>query len=193
MNPTAVLLTLLAASSLIACNKSKDKPTKETVEVSMDAPSVDWSAQALTKTSDKVDSIAFSVALPPNLQREEKISDGTFPGYVTWNGPNPFLDPTFTAQIDAFPPETLSKAEKGALRGTEPREILGSGEVDGGGFFVSAAETSKQYINVEAWQTSAASGKVVRFSIGFRSSEAIANLDKLRLWMESVATSFQVE
>lgn len=198
MKPATTILSILAAVSLFACGKDKDKePDKdskrESVEVSMDAPSVDWSAQALKNTSDTVDGIAFSINLPANLKREVKIDDGTFPGYVTWNGPNPFLDPSFTAQIATFPPKDLAEAEKSAVRGSDPREIIGKGELDGGGFFVSAAETSKQYINVEVWRTSAATGKVVRFSIGTRSEGPIPNLDKLRLWMETVVTSFEVK
>jgi hypothetical protein len=196
MNLAPASLSLLASLAFIACGDSKTRDESkpgDKVEVTMDGPSLDWSGTERKNISDTVDGIPFSIDLPAQLKREEKASDGTFPGYVTWNGPNPFLDPSFTAQIATFPPKDLAEAEASALRGTDPREILSKGELAGGGFCVSAAETSKKYLNVEVWQTSASTGKVVRFSIGTRSSDAIPNLDKLRLWMEAVVSSFKVQ
>tara|TARA_R110002073_G_scaffold336295_2_gene531874 strand:+ start:26381 stop:26956 length:576 start_codon:yes stop_codon:yes gene_type:complete len=190
MKPALALLSILCA---LSCGNAKTNEDKgKAPEVSMKEPSTDWASAPLQKISDIVDGVKFSVKLPDHLKREEKANHGTFPGYVTWNGPNPFLDPTFTAQIPDFPPKDIAAAESSALRLGDPKEVLGKGELAGGGFFVSVAETTKKYLKVEAWRPSASTGKVVRFSIGTRSSEPIADLDKLRLWMESIVLSFEV-
>lgn len=208
MKPYAGLAALLALALSVGggCGKSDDSksksagsggaagaPAKPTGEVNFDTPTVAWQNAALTKVSDAVDGVAFSVELPERLSREEKKNDGTFPGYVTWNGPNAFLDPSFTAQEVTFPPADLAAAENSMKRGGEPRDVVRSEELEGGGYLVSVIETSRKYISVQVWKTSAATKKVFRFSIGQRSSNPIAELDALRQWMEKVVTTFSVE
>ena len=200
MKSIASILTLLLCVGAAACGKSKgsnsetnEQATAAKPDINFDGPSMDWSKQALTKVSDTVDGMAFSIELPGQLEREEKKNDGTFPGYVTWNGPNPFMDPTFTAQEATFPPADRAAAEASALRGSEPRELLHSADLEGGGFVVSVAETSKQFLSVQAWKTAASSGKVVRFSIGLRTKDPMDNLDALRIWMETIVSSFDVQ
>lgn len=196
----SLLLTVLLMTTAASCGKDKDSSTEseakkkpDNSDVNFDGPTLDWAKAPLEKVSDVVDGIPFSIELPPRLEREEKKADDDFPGYVTWNGPNPFLDPSFTAQEMTFPPANLEAAESGATLGADPKEVLRSEELEGGGYLVSVAEASKQFLSVQVWRTSASTSKVVRFGISTRSKNPIEGIDELRAWMEKVVLSFAVE
>jgi hypothetical protein len=199
-------LTLLAS----ACDGGKesepksadDKPAKPTAkgdekkpapgESPIDQPSADWPTLAITKVDDEVDGIKFSISLPSDkLKREVKASDGTFPGYVTWNGANFLMDPSFTVQIDSFPPTDLEKAAR--LMHAQPAEVVRQEALEGGGFLVSFIEKNQEFVSVRAWRTSAATSKVVRVTLQVRNTGGIKNLDTLRPWMETVASSLVVQ
>ena len=171
--------------------KTEDKaPAPE--ESPIDKPSADWPTLALTKIDDEVDGLKFSISLPTDkLKREVKASDGTFPGYVTWNGANFLMDPSFTVQIDSFPPTDLERAAK--LMHPQPAEVVRQEALEGGGFLVSFIETNKEFVSVRAWRTSPSTNKVLRVTLQVRNSGGIKNLDALRPWMETVASSLVVQ
>jgi hypothetical protein len=171
--------------------KTGDKaPAPE--ESPIDKPSADWPTLALTKIDDEVDGLKFSISLPTDkLKREVKASDGTFPGYVTWNGANFLMDPSFTVQIDSFPPTDLERAAK--LMHPQPAEVVRQEALEGGGFLVSFIETNKEFVSVRAWRTSPSTNKVLRVTLQVRNSGGIKNLDALRPWMETVASSLVVQ
>jgi hypothetical protein len=173
--------------------EAKPEPEAKPDEVDPSKPSADWAKEALTKVEDEVDGIKFSIELPANLKREVKASDGTFPGYVTWNGPNPFMDPSFTVQIDAFPPADLEAAARKVETHPKPAEVTRKEELPDGGMLLSYIETSKEFVNVRAWRTSPSSKKVVRVTVQLRSTGEIPDLDALRAWMEQVVSSFAVQ
>jgi hypothetical protein len=168
------------------------KPAVANEESPFEAPSADWPTLALSKVDDAVDGLAFSISLPVDkLKKEVKPSDGTFSGYVTWNGAS-FVDPSFTVQIDSLPPADLAAAARGVKMHPQPAEVTRQEELEGGGFLVSYIETSKQFVSVRAWRTSPSTNKVVRVTLQMRNSKPIANIDALRGWMETVAISFTV-
>jgi hypothetical protein len=168
-----------------------DKPAASE-ESPIDKPSADWPTLAIAKVDDEVDGIKFSISLPPDkLKREVKAGDGTFPGYVTWNGANFLMDPSFTVQIDSFPPTDLEKAAK--LMHPQPAEVTRQEALEGGGFLVSFIEKNKEFISVRAWRTSPTTNKVLRVTVQVRNSGGIANIDTLRPWMETVASSLVVQ
>ena len=169
-----------------------DKPDEKD-ELDPSKPSKDWATEGLSKVEDKVDDIAFSIELPADLEKEVKASDDTFPGYVTWNGPNPLMDPSFTVQVATFPPADLAAAARKVETHPNPAELARKEELEGGGFLVSFTETSKEFVNVRAWRTSPSSDKTVRVTIQTRASDPIENIDALRKWMEKVALSFALE
>jgi hypothetical protein len=205
--PTFVLLgSLLLLAS--ACDGGKDGEPKsadakpETAKIDekapapeespIDKPSADWPTLALTKVDDEVDGIKFSISIPSDkLTREVKASDGTFPGYVTWNGANFLMDPSFTVQIDSFPPTDLEKAAR--LSHPHPAEVTRQEALEGGGFLVSFIETNKEFVSVRAWRTSPTANKVLRVTLQVRNTGGIANLDTLRPWLETVASSLVVQ
>jgi hypothetical protein len=205
--PTLVLFASLLLTS--ACDGGKEgepksaedeaaKPDKAKAEASapeespIDKPSADWPTLALTKIDDEVDGIKFSISLPTDkLKREVKASDGTFPGYVTWNGANFLMDPSFTVQLDSFPPTDLEKAAR--LSHPHPAEVTRQEELPGGGYLVSFIEKNKEFVSVRAWRTSPTANKVVRVTLQVRNTGGIANLDALRPWMETVASSLVVQ
>src|SRR5262249_31509146 len=106
------------------------KPAPE--ESPIDKPSADWPTLALTKVDDEVDGIKFSLSIPSDkLKREVKVSDGTFPGSVTWNGANFLMDPSFTVQIDSFPPSDLAAAAREAETHPQPAEVTRQEALEG--------------------------------------------------------------
>lgn len=166
------------------------KPAPE--ESPIDKPSADWPTLALTKVDDEVDGLKFSLSLPADkLKREVKASDGTFPGYVTWNGANFLMDPSFTVQIDSLPPKDLESAAR--LTHPQPAEVTRQEALEGGGFLVSFIETNKEFVSVRAWKTSPSTSKVLRVTLQTRNTGGIANLDTLRPWLETVASSLVVQ
>ena len=205
---TLVLLASLALLAL-ACDskeaepKSDAKSDKDKTEAKkapapeespIDKPSADWPTLALTKLDDEVDGIKFSLSLPADkLKREVKVTDGTFPGYVTWNGANFLMDPSFTVQIDSFPPSDLAAAAREAETHSQPAEVTRQEALEGGGFLVSYVEKNKEFVSVRAWRTSPSTSKVLRVNLQVRQTEPIPNLDALRAWMESVAISLVVQ
>ncbi|PRQ07867.1 hypothetical protein [Enhygromyxa salina] len=183
-----------AAAKPEAAPPAEDKASGDDLDPSK--PSSDWPTVALTKVEDEVDGIAFSIELPPAellLPREVKKSDGTFPGYVTWNGRNPLMDPSFTVQIDSFPPADLEALARKIKTHPQPAEITRQEQLEDGGMLLSFIETSKQFVSVRVWRTSATTQKVVRVTLQVRDVGPIPNLDALRPWMEQVASSFTVE
>lgn len=172
-------------------DKTEEKaPTPE--EAPINKPSADWPTLATTKVDDEVDGLKFSISLPSDkLKREVKLTDGTFPGYVTWNGANFLMDPSFTVQIDSFPPADLEKAA--ALRHPQPAEVVRKEALEGGGFLVSYIESSKEFLKVRAWRTSPSTSKVLSVTIQVRNVGGIENLDTLRPWLETVASSLVVQ
>jgi hypothetical protein len=173
--------------------KDADEVAAKADEIDPSKPSADWPKQPLAKVEDEVDGVKFTIALPEKLRREVKESDGTFPGYVTWNGANPLMDPTFTVQIDSFPPADLDAAARKVDTHPQPAEVARKEQLPDGGMLLSFTETSKKFVSVRAWQTSASTQKVVRVTLQVRDSQPIPNLDELRPWMESVASSFAVQ
>jgi hypothetical protein len=174
-------------------DKSEKKaPAPE--ESPIDKPSADWPTLALTKVDDEVDGIKFSLSLPADkLEREVKASDGPFPGYVTWNGANFLMDPSFTVQVDSSPPTDLADAARKAAVAPQPGDVARKEELEGGGFVVSFVEKTNEFVRVEAWRTSPSTNKVLRAKVQVRQTEPIPNLDALRSWMETVASSLVVQ
>jgi hypothetical protein len=195
-------LTMLAAACDGGSKTDETKPAAESdktdektpapEESPIDKPSADWPTLAITKVDDEVDGLKFSISLPSDkLKREVKASDGTFPGYVTWNGGNFLMDPSFTVQIDSFPPTDLERAA--SLHHPQPAEVVRQEALEGGGFLVSFIEKNKEFVSVRAWRTSPTTNKVLRVTLQVRNTGGIKNLDTLRPWMESVASSLVVQ
>jgi hypothetical protein len=195
-------LTMLAAACDGGSKTDETKPAAESdkteektpapEESPIDKPSADWPTLAITKVDDEVDGLKFSISLPSDkLKREVKASDGTFPGYVTWNGGNFLMDPSFTVQIDSFPPADLERAA--SLHHPQPAEVVRQEALEGGGFLVSFIEKNKEFVSVRAWRTSPTTNKVLRVTLQVRNTGGIKNLDTLRPWMESVASSLVVQ
>lgn len=178
-----------AATKAAGDKKADEKPKADDLDPSK--PSADWPNEALTKTENEVDGIAFSIELPAGVKPKVKKGDGTLPGYVTWNGANPLMDPTITVQIDSFPPADLEAVGRKVKTHPQPAEAARQEQLEDGGMLFSMVETSKKFVSVRVWRTSPSTKSVVRVTLQHRDGEPIANLDALRAWMEKIAVSFQ--
>lgn len=189
-----VILTVIA---LPACGKdgesTESKPSKAAPGRDITAPTLDWPQQPLTRVQDAVDGVEFSLELPPKLVREEKKGDDTFPGYVTWNARNFLTNPGFTVQITGMPPANVEEAARMAAIHPQPATVITKENLPGNGFMVTMHENTRQFMQVQAWRTSAKTSKVVSLSIGLRHGKAIEPFDAMRAWMEKVARSFRVK
>ncbi len=188
-------LLLVACLFAAGCSSSKndDAANAEGETNPFTTISSDWPTVALSENiSDAADGIAFVLKLPPTLKREEKKSDGTFPGYVHWLPPNPFMDPTFTVQANIFPAKNLKEAVERAGIPAEPTKVVGSGELPGGGFYVSILADSGEFLEVEACHSLGEKGALC-FSTSVRRSEGIENAKALQAWMESIAKTFALK
>lgn len=197
----ALALVVCAGPAGAGCKKepspsnkaASEKPAGKAAGVAKKPPGpaetpADWSGKPLAPVNDQVDGAAFAVHLPDGLKREEKKSDGTFPGYVTWNAKgNPFIAPGFTVQLDAMPPASLASA---ASQSTilNPKLVVSRKEAIPGGFLVTVHEPEKRFIKVTAWRKTGA-GKHLRITVTQRNSNAIPNFAAQRGWMEKVAKS----
>ena len=170
---------------------AKEKAADDLFGPDPSKPTRDWPEEALDTVEDEVDGIEFSLDIPAKLKREEKKNDGTFPGYVTWNGGNPFMDPSITVNVETFPPKDLDDAVKGMENESTPRKVERKQAIEGDGFMVSAIEPSKEFVIAQAWQK--AGDKTITVTVMQRDEKAIPNLDELRPWMEAVAMSLKAK
>jgi hypothetical protein len=195
-----LIVVCSVALTSTGCKKKDDSSTsKETSSASRPSgrkgpgpgkTAADWSNKPLKPVADKVDGVGFTVDLPDGLKREEKKSDGTFPGYVTWNAKgNPFIAPGFTVQIDAMPPPNLESAARSGMA-LNPKLVVSRKEPIPTGFLVTHHEKSKKFISVKAWRKTS-SGKFLRISVTQRNSNPIPNFEAQRGWMEKVAKSMK--
>lgn len=169
-------------------------PNPEPKSRPLDQPSVDWPTMALAKVDDEIDGVRFSLSLPSGwLGRKALPRADTAPPSVTWRGANPSMDPSITVQIDDSPPATLAVAASEPLFHSQPTEVTRQEELEGGGFLISFVESDKDFASVVVWRTSAATHKVVRVNVHVRNTGGIANLDALRPWMQTVASSLVVQ
>jgi hypothetical protein len=151
---------------------------------------IDFQALKRVVTQETVDGIAFTVELPEHrlYKKEIKKSDGTFPGYVTWQ--LGFRDgPGFTVQPVDFP--ASAESLKDGLLGPGQTVTLAEALPDGGLLQV-VDEDTKKYFQVTVYRKNAA-GQGARFSVSERRRDPIPGYDAEKAWAITVAKSFTLK